>query len=97
MKKYKWSSYDKFLVIADKSNGRIVSDFSIFDDFKRVISATQKIADTKTGTFLFEGNEYKKPITSAKATGVLETLTVKAEFHSDFMKVASRVGINLKI
>ena len=97
MKKYRWSNYDKFLVIADKSNGKICSNFATFIEFKRAIAAVQKIADTKVGKFLFEDEEYTKPITSAKAIGVLEKLTVEAEYHRDFLKVANCVKINLKI
>lgn len=95
MKKRRWSNYDKFMVIADKSNGKITSNYTVFFEFKRVIAAIQKIADTKSSTFSFEGKDYTKPVTSDQARGILDKVN-RAEFHKGLFTVAARVLIDLK-
>lgn len=95
MIKRRWSNYDKFMVIADNSKGKITSDYDAFFEFKRVVAAIQKIADTKSSTFLFEGKDYTKPITSDQARGVLEKIN-KAEHHQNILTVAHFIKIKLK-
>jgi len=94
MRKQKWSPYDKFMVVADQSNGKISGTFTSYQEYKEVLEALQSISDTNGPEFKYKGNIYNKPITSDKARGILEQLD-NAYYHKELFAVSKRIKINL--
>ena len=73
MKMQKWSDYEKYIVMSDRS-GKLKPDLRGFDEFKRVKEALIKIANCYTNTYQFEYSTYDKKVTSTQAKITLENI-----------------------
>ena len=67
MKKEKWSDYAKYLILSDRSNNKIGTTFESFLNFKRVKEVINNIAFTDKSSFGFDGELYKRKITTMEA------------------------------
>ena len=74
MKKEKWSDYAGYLILSDKSKNRIGTTFQSFLNFKKVREVINNIAFTDKSTFSFEGQLYKRKITTNDAKKIMDTL-----------------------
>jgi len=72
MKQRKFSEYENYLLMADKS--KLSMTYMAFLEFKNVISLMKRIAAKTGDTFLHNGTIYKKKITSNEASKFLENL-----------------------
>ena len=73
MEKVKWSDYDKYLVLADKSHGKnkIRDTYESFLNFKIVLEVLNSISFTDKSTYSYNNNIYNKKITSEDARKIL--------------------------
>jgi hypothetical protein len=89
-----WSGYDKYVVLADRSGSRgLQTGFTAYIAFKKVVEAINLIANKKGDNYMYEGEFYKKPITSSKALRILEGLT-ECRYSSGIKKVAAQIKAN---
>ena len=77
MKLEKRSDYANYLVLSDKSNNKLGSTFEKFLNFKKVKEVLNNMAFTDKSTFGFDGQLYKRKITSADAKHILSTVKNK--------------------
>ena len=67
MEKSKWSEYAKYLVLTDRSSGLLRGTYTSFSEFKIVKNIINSIAYSDKTTYLYNGNFYKRKITSDEA------------------------------
>ena len=71
MEKTKWSDYDKYLVLSDKSNCILGGTYSHFLNFKKVLEVVKNIAHSDKSSYLHDGNIYTRRISSTDAKKIL--------------------------
>ena len=74
MKKEKWSDYAKYLVLSDISKNKLGTTFESYLNYKKVMDVINNIAFTDKSTFGFDGQLYKRKITSADAKHILSNV-----------------------
>lgn len=90
MKKTNWSEYEKYLVMVEGIVG-VKTTYSSFLDFKRVKNVLIQISKGGSGTYLYEGEIYKRPITQLRATKILEKIE-KYNWDDDIRKIAHQIN-----
>ena len=77
MEKVKWSDYDKYLVLADKSHGKnkIRDTYESFLNCKIVLEVLNNISFTDKSTYSYNHNIYKKKITSEDAKKIIRNVS----------------------
>ena len=93
MQMRKWTDYEKYIVISDRS-GKLKPDLRGFGEFVRVKEALMKIANCYTSTYQFENNDYNKKITSTQAKLALENIE-KCIYSSAIKTVANQIGARI--
>ena len=71
MEKQKWSGYDRYIVLSDKSEGKIRSTFESYLNYKKVMEVLHSISYTDKSTYSYNNNIYKKKITSEDARKIV--------------------------
>ena len=71
MKKNKWSDYDKYIVLSDKSFGKLNGTYSAFLNFKKVMDVVREISKSDKSSYLHDGNIYTRRISSTDAKKIL--------------------------
>ena len=71
MKKEKWTPYDNYIVLADKSRGKLKSTYANFQNFQKVMEIVKGIANSDKSSYLHEGNIYSRKLTSTDAKKIL--------------------------
>ena len=89
----KWTSYEKYIVMSDRS-GKLRPDFTGYNEFKKVREALMKIANCYTNTYQFENNAYNKKVTSTQAKMALEGIE-KCTYSSAIRQVATQIGARI--
>ena len=74
MKMTNWSSFSKYIVLSDKSSGKLGNSFLPFMNFKKVSEAINNIAFSDKSTYSLDGNIYNRKITSTDAKSILDNL-----------------------
>ena len=93
MKMKYWSDYDKYIVmIHGKGNTPkgVLLGYEAFLDFKRVKEALMSMSKAG-GSYSYDGDIYKRPITSSRATQILEKIE-KCQWDEDIRVVAKQIG-----
>ena len=91
MEMKRWSGYDKYVVLADRSGSRgLQTGFTAYLAFKKVVEAINMIANKKGDSYMYEGELYTKPITSSKAYSILKGLD-ECRYSSDIKTVAVQI------
>ena len=94
MEMKRWSKFDKYTVLADRSGERgLQSGFTAFLAFKKVLEAINMIANKKGDSYMYEGELYNKPITSSKAFSILKGLE-ECRYSSDIKTIAIQIKAN---
>ena len=93
MKMRKWSGFEKYIVMSDRS-GKLKQDYLAFSEFKRVKEALMKIANCYTSTYHFENNDYNKKVTSTQAKIALENIE-KCIYSTAIRQVANQIGARI--
>ena len=92
MKMSQWSDYDKYVVMLTGYNASVRGaqlGYQAFLDFKRVKEALHLISKSND-SYSFEGNIYKRPITSSRATQILMKIE-ECKWDEDIRLVAKQI------
>ena len=93
MKMRNWSAFEKYIVLANRSN-TLKQDYLSFGEFKRVKEALMKISNCYTNTYEFENNIYDKKVTSTQAKMALEGIE-KCTYSTSIKIVANQIGARI--
>ena len=73
MKKTRWSGYDKYLVFSDKSSV-LKGNYNGYLNFRDVMEVVNNLHAKRNTSYLYNGNIYKRKITSTDAKTILTNL-----------------------
>jgi len=94
-----WSDYDKFLVLSDRSRGKIGTEYGHFMRFKTVVEALKKMRSTQGNIVVIDGEAIdKKKITATEATNILSNI-YECKWNNvteKMLLVASQLRISLR-
>jgi|TARA_B100000315_G_scaffold27366_1_gene23464 hypothetical protein len=91
MEMKRWSGYDKYVVLAERSGSRgLQTGFAAYLAFKKVLEAINMIANKKGDSYKYEGELYSKLITSSKAFSILKGLE-ECRYSSDIKRIAIQI------
>ena len=91
------SGFDKYIIMCDKGQNKLASDYQSYLKFKEVQNALVKISQTPGKTYIFNGEVYDKGMTCAQADRVLDnifTCKTNLEMISLIVKVARQIGFH---
>ena len=74
MKQEKWSEYAKYLVLSDKSSGKLKGNFSSYHEFKVVQDIINRISLSDKSNYLHDGNIYNRKITTTDAKNIINNV-----------------------
>ena len=97
MKKEKWTAYDNYIVLADKSSGKLKSTYANFLNFQKVMEVVRSIANSDKSSYLHEGNIYNRKLTSTDAKKILLDV-MECRWSSTMWRVqliASQLGLRI--
>ena len=69
-----WSGYAKYLVLSDRSKNKLKSTFLHYQDFIIVKNVINSIAFTDKSTYSYDGDIYRRKITSTEAKNILDNI-----------------------
>ena len=97
MVKEKWSDYEKYLVLADNSQGSIRCTYTSYLNYKKVLEVLNSMAYTDKSTYSYNSNIYKKRITSEDAKKIIHNVSgCRWTYNTAKMKIiASQLGVFL--
>ena len=95
MKMERWSDHEKYIVMVDggknhKSAQGVNMGYQAFLAFKRVKEALVVIS-RGSGNYSYDGDIYNRPITSSRATQILEKIE-RCQWDDDIRTVANQIG-----
>ena len=71
MEKNQWSDYERYIVLSDKSCGKLNGTYSAFLNFKKVMDVVREISKSDKSSYLHDGNIYTRRISSTDAKKIL--------------------------
>ena len=74
MKLSSWSTYSKYIVLADHSSSKLIGNYSTFINFLNVKDIINNIAFSDKLTYSSDGDIYKRKITSSDAKIILNNI-----------------------
>ena len=74
MEKNQWSDYERYIVLSDKSFGKLNGTYSAFLNFKKVMDVVREISKSDKSSYLHDGNIYTRRISSADAKRILDNV-----------------------
>tara|TARA_B100000700_G_scaffold317903_1_gene410050 strand:- start:1104 stop:1397 length:294 start_codon:yes stop_codon:yes gene_type:complete len=95
MEKSKYSAYDNYLLMADKTN-KVKLGYHYFLDYQETLKILSIISNTSNNfsTYLYNGSDYKKIVTSAEASKAIQSNEMNSTQGLDIMKrVATQHGL----
>ena len=97
MEKTKWSDYDKYLVLSDKSNCILGGTYSHFLNFKKVLEVVKNIAHSDKSSYLHDGNIYSRKVTSTDSKKILlDVMHCRWNNTTKQLKlIASQLGVRI--
>jgi hypothetical protein len=93
MKMNRYSDYEKYIVMIDGTYSSIRGarlGYEAFLDYKKVLEALEAISKGE-GTYSYNGDIYKRPITSARASQILSKVN-ECKWDDDIRVVAKQIG-----
>ena len=91
------SGFDKYIIMCDKGQNKLASDYQSYLKFKEVQNALVKISQTPGKTYVFNGVTHEKGMTCAQADRVLDNIfncKTNMEMISLIVKVARQIGFH---
>ena len=70
----KCSNHSKYVVLTDHSSGKLVGNYSTFDNFLKDKDVINNIAFSDKSTYSSNGNIYNRKITSTDAKNILSNI-----------------------
>tara|TARA_Y100000310_G_C20050873_1_gene520494 strand:- start:63 stop:356 length:294 start_codon:yes stop_codon:yes gene_type:complete len=97
MKMEKWSGYDKYMVLADNSEGSIRCTYASYLNYIKVLEVLNGMAYTDKSTYSYNSNIYKKKITAEDAKKIIHNVAIcRWTDNTAKMKIiASQLGVFL--
>ena len=97
MEKKYWSEYDKYLVLSDNSNSKLKPTYIHYQDFVVVKNVINSIAFTDKSTYSYDGDIYRRKITSTEAKNILDNINKCkwTDVTSRLFLVASQLKLNI--
>ena len=74
MKIGSWSNHSKYVVLTDHSSGKLVGNYSTYNNFLKVKDIINNIAFSDKSTYSSDGDIYNRKITSAEAKTILDNI-----------------------
>ena len=71
MEKNQLSDYERYIVLSDKSFGKLNGTYSAFLNFKKVMDVVREISKSDKSSYLHDGNIYTRRISSTDAKKIL--------------------------
>ena len=94
-----WSDYDKFLVLSDRSRGRLGTEYGHFIKFKTVVQAIKQMRNTDGNYVVIDGEVIdNKKVTTTEATNILSNI-YECKWNNvteKMLLVASQLGVSLR-
>tara|TARA_B100001109_G_C18703842_1_gene399287 strand:+ start:485 stop:778 length:294 start_codon:yes stop_codon:yes gene_type:complete len=91
------SDYEKYIVLADRSNGKLGWTWERFLNFKRVMEIMHRIAFSDKSTYSNDGNIYSRKITSSLAKQAVNNVN-DAKWNdktSSVLIIANQIGLKI--
>ena len=91
------SRFDKYIIMCDKGQNKLASDYQSYLKFKEVQNSLVKISQTPGKTYIFNGVTHEKGMTCAQADRVLDNIfncKTNMEMISLIVKVARQIGFH---
>ena len=91
------SEFEKYIIMCDKGQNKLTSDYLSFLKFKEVQNALVKISQTPGKTYIFDGIIHEKGMTCAQADRVLDNIfnaKTNLEMIGFIVKVARQIGFS---
>ena len=91
------SGFDKYVIMCDKGQSKLTSDYLSYLKFKEVQDALVKISQTPGQTYMFGGEVHEKGMTCAQADRVLDDIfncKTSMEMMSHIVRVARQIGFH---
>ena len=91
------SGFDKYIIMCDKGQNKLASDYQSYLKFKEVQNALVKISQTPGKTYMFNGVTHEKGMTCAQADRVLDNIfncKTNMEMISLIVKVSRQIGFH---
>ena len=97
MEKNQWSDYERYIVLSDKSFGKLNGTYSAFLNFKKVMDVVREISKYDKSSYLHDGNIYSRKVTSTDAKRILENVLdcIWTGTISQMKLLASQVGVKI--
>ena len=97
MKMEKWSEYDKYVVLADRSAGEIAATYESFLNYKKVMEVLNSMGYTDKSTYSYNNNIYNKKITSEDARKIVRNASeCKWNHQTEKLKIIARqIGLRV--
>ena len=94
MKKSNFSAYEKYIILCDKTKGFKLG-YHNFLNFKSVLPFLNAIANKIGDNIVFEGDIYKKKISSNEASTILENINSYNCNYEKFRIAANHIGVQI--
>ena len=91
------SGFDKYVIMCDKGQSKLTSDYLSYLKFKEVQDALVRISQTPGQTYMFGGEVHEKGMTCAQADRVLDDIfncKTSMEMMSHIVRVARQIGFH---
>lgn len=91
------SGFDKYIIMCDKGQSKLTSDYLSYLKFQEVQDALVKISQTPGKTYQFGGELLEKGMTCAQADRVLDNIfncKTSMEMMGLIVKVARQIGFH---
>ena len=91
------SGFDKYIIMCDKGQSKLTSDYLSYLKFKEVQDALVRISQTPGQTYMFGGEVHEKGMTCAQADRVLDDIfncKTSMEMMSHIVRVARQIGFH---
>ena len=95
MEKNKWSEYDTYIVLSEKSKSRLKGTYINFINFQKVVEIVKGIAHTDKSSYLHDGNIYSRKLTSTDADRILSDISACRwnNTTAQMQLIASQLGV----
>ena len=91
------SGFEKYIIMCDKGQSKLTSDYLSYLKFQEVQDALVKISQTPGKTYMFGGEILEKGMTCAQADRVLDNIfnaKTNLEMIGFIVKVARQIGFH---
>ena len=92
MKKSNFSAYENYILLCDKTEGFRMG-YHNFLNFKSVLPFINAIANKSDDSLVYEGDIYKKKISSEEARTILENIYSYNCNYRKFRIAANQIGV----